>query len=169
MELDRDQIKKELALLIDDMPVELHLHSKKTSKFLSFLKSVLTIITTDEQKIKDLEMEKTQLERNLSECEVGYEGTLFLDRAKLHDAEQKIKELIDENERLRATVAVADGERKCRFDVMRKRIAKAKTDTVKKMRKRLKDTMLNENDFICISASELDQIAKEILEGEGND
>lgn len=39
------------------------------------------------------------------------------------------------------------------------------TDTVKKMREKLKDTMLNENDFICISASELDQIAKEILEG----
>lgn len=44
-----------------------------------------------------------------------------------------------------------------------------KADTVKKMQERLKDTMLNENDLICLSTNELDQIAKEILEGTQND
>ena len=93
MELNREQIKKELALFVDDNPVELHLHHKKTSKFLSFLKLVLAVITTDEQKI-------FELENRLKECENGYEGTLYLERCKLHDAEEKIKELTAENEKL---------------------------------------------------------------------
>lgn len=93
MELDREQIKKELVLFIDDTPVSLHLGLKKTSKFMSFLKLVLAVITTDEQKI-------FELENRLKECENGYEGTLYLERCKLHDAEEKIKELTTKNEKL---------------------------------------------------------------------
>ena len=40
------------------------------------------------------------LENRLKECENGYEGTLFLDRCKLHDAEEKVKELTQANEML---------------------------------------------------------------------
>lgn len=40
------------------------------------------------------------LENRLKECENGYEGTLFLDRCKLHDAEEKVKELTQSNEML---------------------------------------------------------------------
>lgn len=94
MELNREQVKKELVLFIDDTPVELHFNHKKTSKFLSFLKLVLAVITTDEQKI-------FELENRLKECENGYEGTLYLERCKLHDAEQKTKELTEENAELR--------------------------------------------------------------------
>lgn len=43
------------------------------------------------------------LENRLKECENGYEGTLFLDRCKLHDAEEKVKELTEENERMHAS------------------------------------------------------------------
>lgn len=61
--MNTEQIINELVLLIDEMPIELHLHSKKTSKFLSFLKSVLTIITTDEQKIKELQAHNENLKK----------------------------------------------------------------------------------------------------------
>ena len=53
----------------------------------------LTLITSQEQKI-------FELENRLKECENGYDGTLFLDRCKLHDAEEKVRELTEENERL---------------------------------------------------------------------
>ena len=89
MELDREQIKKELSLFIDDAPAELHLGYKATLKFLTFQRRVLEIIKSDEREI-------FELEKNLKECEIGYEGTLFLDRCKLHDAEEKIEKLSKE-------------------------------------------------------------------------
>ena len=51
-------------------------------------------ITSQEQRIKELE-------NRLKECENGYKGTNFLDRCKLHDAEEKVRKLTEENERLR--------------------------------------------------------------------
>ena len=57
--------------------------------------NALALITSQEQNI-------FELENRLKECENGYEGTLYLDRCKLHDAEEKIKELTEENERLRS-------------------------------------------------------------------
>lgn len=40
------------------------------------------------------------LESRLKECENGYEGTLHLESNKLHDAEEKVKELTQANEQL---------------------------------------------------------------------
>lgn len=54
------------------------------------------------QLIGNLEQIIFELENRLKECENGYEGTLFLDRCKLHDAEEKVKELTEENELLRS-------------------------------------------------------------------
>lgn len=162
-----------------------------------------------------------QLENRLKECENGYEGTLHLERCKLHDAEQKIKKLTeqrdtfekyayslrnfidgiakkesegyepsaaiaaaemdiwrcislrqkqleDEIESLRATVAIADGERKCRFDVMRKSIAKAKANFARELLKRVKKNAFPEDGcgVDCIYVSDIEQYAKEIVEGE---
>lgn len=45
-----------------------------------------------------------ELENRLKECENGYEGTLYLDRCKLHDAEEKIRELAEANKRLNSQV-----------------------------------------------------------------
>lgn len=59
--------------------------------------------------IKQQDEQIFKLENRLKECENGYEGTLYLDRCKLHDAEQKIKELTEKNERLRA-VAYQSGD-----------------------------------------------------------
>ena len=61
----------------------------------SMHKDILDIIKSREQKI-------FELENRLKECENGYEGTLYLESCKLHDAEKKIKELTEENERLKA-------------------------------------------------------------------
>lgn len=46
--------------------------------------------------IKDQAEQIFKLENRLKECENGYEGTLFLDRCKLHDAEEKVKQLTEE-------------------------------------------------------------------------
>lgn len=97
MELNREHIKKELVLFIDDMPVELHFSRKRTLTFSLFLKDILFVILANEQKI-------FELENRLKECENGYEGTLFLDRCKLYDAEQKIKELAEDNKAQAETI-----------------------------------------------------------------
>lgn len=52
-------------------------------------KHALALITSQERRI-------FELENRLKECENGYEGTLHLERAKLHDAEEKVKELTEE-------------------------------------------------------------------------
>ena len=54
--------------------------------------------------IKQQDEQIFKLENRLKEGENGYEGTLYLDRCKLHDAEQKIKELTEKNERLRERI-----------------------------------------------------------------
>ena len=56
-------------------------------------KDALSLIKEQEQKI-------FELEKCLKERENGYEGTLYLDRCKLHDAEEKVKELTQANEQL---------------------------------------------------------------------
>ena len=61
----------------------------------------LNLVKSQEQKI-------FELENRLKETENGYAGTLFLDRCKLHDAEEKVKELTEENKSLAKTVIEAD-------------------------------------------------------------
>ena len=73
MNLSLDQIKKELALFIDDMPHELHLHQRKTVKFRTFLMNVLSLINSQEQRIKKLteENERLMREKTALECVVS--------------------------------------------------------------------------------------------------
>lgn len=51
--------------------------------------------------IKQQDEQIFQLENRLKECENGYAGTLHIESCKLHDAEEKVKELTEENERLK--------------------------------------------------------------------
>lgn len=140
--LNAEQIKKELVLLIDDMPVELHFSHKKTRNFLSFLKSILTVIETYDQKI-------FELENRLKECENGYEGTLHLERAK-------IKELTEEVADLKAIA-----------EQYQKQFEEAKADTVREMQERLKQENTTAFGSQCevIPFYVIDQIAKKMLEG----
>ena len=51
--------------------------------------------------IKQQDEQIFQLENRLKECENGYAGTLHLESCKLHDAEERVKELTEENESLK--------------------------------------------------------------------
>ena len=57
--------------------------------------NALALITSQEQKI-------FELENRLKECENGYEGTLYLERCKLHDAEEKVNQLTADIEAVRS-------------------------------------------------------------------
>lgn len=55
-------------------------------KTTDIIKSALNIIGEQDAQI-------FELENRLKECENGYEGTLYLERCKLHDAEEKVEKL----------------------------------------------------------------------------
>ena len=132
-----------------------------------------------------------ELENRLKECENGYEGTLHLESCKLHDAEEKFKELTqahdmlsesydhlekikdnllaerarltEENERLRGENEKIGIEN---FDLICE-LSRIKEEAVRKMQERLKKafnfgfTILEKS--IC---DIIDQIAKEMLDGD---
>ena len=100
----------------------------------------LALINSQEQKI-------FELKNRLKECENGYEGTLYLDRCKLHDAEEKIKELTEENERLRADTLLKYGEKV--YQLIWGFVGEKLSE--------------QDKDYITVR---LGQIAKEMLEGE---
>ena len=139
-----------------------------------------------------------ELENRLKELENGYEGTLHLESCKLHDAEEKVKELTqandmisesydhlektkdnllaerarltEENERLRKLATVKEVEK----EIVRK---ETRADTARKMQERLKEKIHKSvyqywNDggggyYLAEDVDDdIDQIAKEMLEGE---
>lgn len=131
-----------------------------------------------------------KLENRLKECENGYEGTLYLKSCKLHDAEEKVKELAEENERLRAENARYEAENHAKFDKWLKleeatkkrheelfKEAKivVRADTVREFAERLKgkiNAIRKKRDMVmfpfaeaAISAieQEIDQITKEMI------
>lgn len=56
MELNREQIAKELAMFIEDMPADLHLGFTRTVKFREFLKAALALIhelTEENERLED--------------------------------------------------------------------------------------------------------------------
>lgn len=157
MELNRERIIKELILFIDDNPVELHFNYKKTSKFLSFLKLVLDVITTDEQKIKEL----TEKHKMLSE---SYD---YIEKAKDNLLAERSR-LIEENERLRAENDELCDDIAClEFDN-----ENAERRTVRKMQERLTKEFnrMHITNFLTVEVRQwiIDQIAKEMI-GEEND
>ena len=89
--LNAEKIYKELAMFIDDMPTDLHLGFKRTVKFREFLKIALALITSQEQRIKELTAKVAKWEE---ECDLR--GDMW---CKLNEEN---KRLTEENERLRA-------------------------------------------------------------------
>ena len=119
--MDREQIVKALECLVDN-----YSENGSYSTYVT-LRDALALIKSQEQKI-------FELENRLKECENGYEGTLYLDRCKLHDAEEKVKELTEENERLRAENKKIGIEN---FDLICE-LSRIKEDTVREFADRLK-------------------------------
>lgn len=145
-------------------------------------------LTTEELKEKSEQIFK--LENRLKECENGYEGTLFLESCKRHDAEEKVKELTAENERLRERL---DREAKCQYDLcgqivdlkeenkvrkglntmLTNELKRCKADTVQKVRSliegraamcgKMSNGMIT-NRVYHLTEDFLDQIEKELLE-----
>ena len=88
--------------------------------------ATLTLINSQERKIKELE-------NRLKECENGYEGTLYLDRCKLHDAEQKIKELTEKNEEYNTLIF----QQSLFINKLIKGVEEVKTNTVQRLKAEL--------------------------------
>ena len=59
------------------------------------MKDALAFINAQDEQI-------FQLENRLKECENGYAGTLHIESCKLLDAEERVKELTEENEKLKS-------------------------------------------------------------------
>lgn len=99
--------------------------------------------------IKEQEQKIFELENRLKECENGYKGTSFLDRCKLHDAEEKIKKLTARNEKLESMRTIDDRYKFCNIigdayiytktlEDYNKLRADFRIDTVQKFAERLK-------------------------------
>ena len=99
-----------------------------------------------------------ELENRLKECENGYEGTLYLDRCKLHDAEEKIEKLTEENERLKLEYAGLEAGAK---DV----VSFVKADTVKQFAEKLKEAFRKYDRANWSVRAIIDEAAKEMVEG----
>lgn len=135
--------------------------------------NALALIESQEQKI-------FELENRLKECENGYEGTLHLESCKLHDAEEKVKELTEENDKLHASCTELARvqeenerlERICESYTLQYGTAadkevflkKERADTVRKMLSEIKERCIKGGIYPAFVASTIDQIAKEMLE-----
>lgn len=97
MELNREQIIKALECIsnTEDVLCEGCAYKKYDGLACHRIgaKNALALIKEQEEQI-------FKLENRLKECENGCEGTVFLDRCKLHDAEEKVRELTQANEQL---------------------------------------------------------------------
>jgi uncharacterized small protein (DUF1192 family) len=82
--------------------------------------------------------------------------------ALITSQEQRIKELTEENERLQAEITHLEGHREA--DI--KAFKTLKADTVRKMQEKLKAKAKNNEWNGTICGEDIDQIAKEMLEGE---
>ena len=111
--LNAEQIKKELALFIDDMPHQLHLRERKTAKFRVFLENVLSLI-------KELTEDKKKSDRVFSDLYKEAE-TYLTQRECLRN---QVKNLTEKNARLDKLCALRDRDNKDTQDLLYKAEAK---------------------------------------------
>lgn len=93
MELNAEQIKKALECCAKGCCGDCPHFPSSLGCCRKTILDALALINSQEQKI-------FELENRFKECENGYKGTNFLDRCKLHDAEEKFRKLTEENERV---------------------------------------------------------------------
>lgn len=102
--------------------------------------------------IKQQDEQIFQLENRLKECENGYSQTLGIERAR-------IKELTEENERLKSEVSV----KKKLLDKCVDPEDRVRADTVKRFAERLKKECLVDSGYEVLQIGTIDRIAEEIL------
>jgi hypothetical protein len=182
MELNAEQIKKALECCKTPLASDCE-NCSYTGKRLEdgvyegcvncLVGDALALINSQEQKI-------FELENRLKECENGYKGTNFLDRCKLHDAEEKVKKLTEEIERLReennrlvvseVSEVTIGLERIIRVRDEHPVVMAIRADTVKKMQERLfAKKFVHKNFGELVYIEDIDEIAKEMLEENKND
>lgn len=120
--------------------------------------------------IKQQDEQIFQLENRLKECENGYAGTLHIESCKLLDAEERVKELTEENEAL----TIKCNAWHLAAERVGEEIQVIKANTVREMQERFKELMGNEytscgfcnaRGYWSVKAvkDNIDRIAKEIL------
>lgn len=112
--------------------------------------------------IKQQDEQIFQLENRLKECENGYEGTLHLERNKLHDAEERVKELTEENKMLEAEIQL----RNMLISDASNRIEEIRTNTVREMQEKAKAEAYVPKPYgmsKVVDVGTIDHIADEIL------
>ena len=99
----------------------------------------ITILTDENLRLKvenkNQEQRIFELENRLKECENGYEGTLYLDRCKLHDADEKIKKLTAEISSLVDDCKIAE------------KLISEKSEEIARLKKENKTLTINMNAF----------------------
>lgn len=119
--------------------------------------AILTLFNSQEQTI-------FELENRLKERENGYEGTLFLDRCKLHDAEEKVKELTEKNVRLqKANEYYSELEQGCYVTGVTKVISGTVTEIRDKLLAR--KVSYGNISFKVVPIDDIEAVCREMLEG----
>ena len=148
--MEREQIIKALEWCIQSESCE-YCGYRDNVDVCSIRSDALAVIKKQEDQI-------FKLESCLKECENGYEGTLHLERCKLHDEEEKVRELSVENEK----IGIENFNLICE-------LSRIKEDTVKKMQEQIKTELINTYGSLPHTYyffKVVDKIAKEV-KGEG--
>lgn len=156
MELNREQTEKSIDYL---KRVLCNWGNWKThhTRLVKAIEDVFALLLYNEQKL-------FELENRLKECENGYEGTLYLERCKLHDAEERFKKLTD------ACAKEVDGWKKHFESLFETAKETVRADTVREMQGIIQgiiefDIALTEDETTYL-LKRLDETAQEMLEGE---
>ena len=138
--LNAEQIKKELALFIDDMPVSLHLGLKKTVKLRDFLQNVLTIFDSLEVELKAVRSAANAYKIyivELTEEIERLEKLCALRDQDCKDTQDLLYKAEAKNAELEKKYALAVAEREANVKGFSETLAVIYDDTVRKMQDRL--------------------------------
>lgn len=161
--LNAEQIKKDLAMFIEDMPTELHFGFKRTIKFREFLKEALTLIKYHEQRIGELTEENKAISERYA---IQVVTAIELDK--------QVQKLADENERLKENNVFLNNtigkNSQQALEVTLEEIEKTKVNTVREMQERLQaffgTYVLGYKIPLTDALKVVNKIAKEMLDGE---
>ena len=161
MELNAEQIKKALECCVTTSAGDCNkcgYKGKKRNIFITctncLISDALALINSQEQRIKELEK---------------YNADMKVCGFSAKDLAGKCEELAEENERLHAScteLTQCCTKHETLYKIECKRVDTVKADTVRKMHSEIKERCIKGGIYPAFVASTIDQIAKEMLEGE---
>lgn len=145
--MNKTQIIKEFERVIDNGANTLDSPFLDTPLYIEYIKEAITIIKGyDEQIFK--------LENRLKECENGYQGTLFMESCKLHDAEEKIE--VQANVIKDLTMRIQKASEL--LEPLKTRIFEQHNETIDEVVERVKGLFAPDDEVI----KEIDEISQEL-------